>query len=586
MPDPILDFKPPKRRVRGRLERLARARAREDRERLPRLGYRFNPDLARHVTDFFARYLRHTEAEWAGQPFRLAEWQRFIKREVFGWLRPDGTRRFRTAYVEVARKNGKSTDMAGNGLYLTAADREPKAQVYSTATKLDQARIVHGMGKDMLRLSPLNRVMEQLKDNISFEPLGSYFRPLGADSKTLDGLNAHGHLVDELHAHRDRTVFDVVNTSMGARRQPLVLIITTAGIYDPNSIGWKTHEYARQVLEGTIQDESFFAFIATADKDDDWRDPRTWWKANPNLGKAVKWEYMNEMCLKAQRQPSFLNTFLRDHLDIWTQQVTRWIPPEAWKACPKGPIEEDLEGREAYAGLDLSSKKDITALVLALPDPDSPAIDLICRFWIPEDTAQERTEKEGVPYLQWMSDGWLIGTPGNVIDYDWIIHEVMSLAKRYRIEQLRYDPWNATQTAIKLQEEGLEVVEMRQGYASMSEPCKEMEVLVMNGTLRHGHHPVLTWMANNVAVTEDPAGNIKMAKDKSKEKIDGMVAAAMALAAALVPGEQKAKPLIWSFSDVEEEELWQCGCNWWNLSEISKCESCGGDKPEPEGTPA
>lgn len=530
----MLDFKPPKRRVRGKLERAARARATEDRKRLPRLGYRYVPELGRHAVQFFERYLRHHEGEWAGQPFKLEEWQKFILREVFGWIRPDGSRRFREAYVEVARKNGKSTKLGGVGLFLTIADGEPGAQVYSSATKLDQARIIHNVAKAMLKQSPaLERFADQLRDNISCERLNSFFRPLGADSKTLDGLNAHGNLVDELHAHRDRKVYDVLVTSMGARRQPLTFIITTAGLYDPESIGWEQHQYATQVLEGVIEDESFFAFIAAADPEDDWTDPVTWWKANPNLGKAVKWEYLNELCEKAKRQPSFLNTFLRLHLNIWTQQVTRWISPKAWNACEEREPEPELLGRRAFAGLDLSSKIDITALALVLPAEDG-FYDVVMRFWIPEETALQRSQDDRVPYDAWLRDGWIEATPENAIDYDFIEAEIMELASQYEVREMAFDGWNAMQTAIRLGQEGMLMIETRQGYRSMSEPCKELEALVMSGKLRHGDHPVLNWMANNVAVTEDPAGNIKMAKDKSTEKIDGMVALAMALGRAIV----------------------------------------------------
>lgn len=530
----MLEFTPPKRRVRGKLERLARERATKDRRRLRKLGYRYDPSLARRAVQFFERYLKHHEGEWAGNSFKLEEWQKFIFREVFGWLRPDGSRRYRTAYVEVARKNGKSTSLGGVGLFLTIGDGEPGAQVFSSATKLDQARIIHNMAKAMLKQSEsLGKYATTLRDTISCDRLGSFFRPLGADSKTLDGLNAHGNLVDELHAHRDRRVYDVLVTSMGARRQPLTFVITTAGLYDPESIGWEQHQYATQVLEGVFEDESFFAFIAAADEGDDWMDPVTWWKANPNLGKAVKWEHLHELCEKAKRQPSFLNTFLRLHLNIWTQQVTRWISPEAWRACAERPPEPELLGRRAFGGLDLSSKIDITAFALVIPASDG-FYDVVLRFWIPLETALKRSQHDAVPYDAWIRDGWIEGTPGNVIDYAFIEAEIGELARMYDLEEVAFDPWSAMQTAIRMGQDGMTMIEMRQGYQSMSEPCKELEALVMGGKLRHGNNPVLNWMANNVAVTEDPAGNLKMAKDKSTERIDGMVALAMGLGRAIV----------------------------------------------------
>lgn len=530
----MADVRIPKRRTRCKWERLSRARAREDRKRLPELGYYFDADAARHVIDFFERYLHHHEGEWAGQRFVLAEWQKFIVRQVFGWMRPDGSRRYRTAYIEIPRKNGKSTFLAGLGLYLMVADNEPAAQVFSSATKKDQAKIVHEIAKEMLKRSPaLQRFVTSLRDNISCERMGSFFRPLGADSKTLDGLNAHGNLVDELHAHRDRRVYDVLTTSMGARRQPLTIIITTAGLYDPESIGWQQHQYAKQVLDGVFEDETLFAFIAAADEGDDWTKPSTWWKANPNLGTSVKWAYFVDESEKAKRQPSYLNTFLRLHTGIWTTQVTRWMSPEAWKACPAREPEPALWGRVAFAGLDLSSKIDLTAFALVLPADDG-FFDVIMRFWVPKETALRRAETDRVPYDAWIRDGWVQATEGSAIDYSFVEAEIATLAGQFEIQELAFDPWSAMQTAIRLGQEGMQTVEFRQGYRSMSEPCKELEALVMSGKLRHGDHPVLNWMANNVAITEDPAGNIKMAKDKSTERIDGMVAVAMGLGRALV----------------------------------------------------
>jgi phage terminase large subunit-like protein len=519
----------PRDRPIGRLERLAYERALRDRERLPQLGYRFDEDAADHVCQFYEGFLRHHKGEWAGRPFELQPWQRFSLRELFGWKRPDGTRRFRQAYEEVPRKQGKTEKAAGGGLYLTSADREAGAEIYSAATKKDQAKICHGAALEMLKRSPkLQEHVGHLRNNIHCSALGSRFEPLGADADTMDGLNPHAAIIDELHAHKNRKVYDVLLTGMGARRQPLVWMITTAGLYDPTSIGWKMHQYATQVLEGVIEDDTFFAFITAADEDDAWDDRDTWRKANPGLGINVKWEYLEERAAQAAREPSFLNTFLRYHLNIWTQQVTRWISMDSWRDCPERAPEAELVGRPAYAALDLSQKLDLTALVLALPD-DGGFWDLVSRFWCPEDRILERSNRDQVPYDAWARDGWIVATPGNVIDYDFIEAEAADLCDRFQVLQLAYDPWSAMQTAIHLQEAGLPVVEMRQGYRSMSEPSKEFEKLVEGGKLRHGDNPVLTWMANNVAVTEDPAGNIKPAKDKSTERIDGIVAAIMAI---------------------------------------------------------
>lgn len=516
----------------GRLERLAYERAERDHNNPPD-GCWFDVAEADRALAFFGM-LRHHKGEWAGQPVDLQPWQVFTIREVFGWKREDGTRRYRTDYEEIARKNGKSTKAAGMGLYLTLADQEPGAEVYSSATKRDQARIVFDAAKEMVRRSPeLRKYVKSYRGNMSVARLGAKFEPLSAEGDTLDGLNPHGNIVDELHAHRTRLVWDVLDTAMGARRQPLTVAITTAGMYDPTSIGWEIHNYACQVLEGVFEDESFFAFIAAADEGDDWTDPEVWWKANPNLDVSVKREYLAQQIEKAKRQPTFLNTVLRLHLNLWMQQVTRWISMRDWKACPEREDEAALYGSPAYAGLDLSSKLDLTALILVVP-AEGGFYDVVPRFWCPQDTAAQRSMDDRVPYDAWIRDGWIEGTPGDVIDYEFIEAEVRGLADLFDIRELAYDPWSAMQTALRLQNEGLTVVEVRQGYRDMSEPCKELERLVVSGKLRHGDHPVLSWMANNVAVMEDPAGNLKLAKDRSAEKIDGVVALAMAIGRAIV----------------------------------------------------
>src|SRR5690606_24220217 len=306
-----------------------------------------------------------------------------------------------------------------------------------------------------------------------------------------------------------------------------------AGVYNPASIGWEMHDYAVNVLQGVFEDETFFAYIAAADEEDDWQDPATWAKANPNLGVSVKLEYLEELADRAAKSPSFLNTFFRYHLNIWTQQLERWIPIEAWDRCG-GPVDEGaLIGRRCFGGLDLSSTIDITALALAFPAEDG-SYDLVMRFWVPEDRLHERSERDRVPYDAWARDGWLQVTPGNVVDYGFIREEIHRLADRYEIVELAYDPWNASKLAVELFGDGVPMVEFRQGYASMSPAAKEFERLVTAGLLRHGGHPVLRGMANNVTIRQDPAGNIKPDKERSREKIDGIVAAIMAIGRASV----------------------------------------------------
>jgi phage terminase large subunit-like protein len=530
----------------GKYERLAYERHAKDLalslrpEGHPK-GYYYDEIVAERPVKFLERFCRHHKGEWAGQPLRLEEWQKFTIRCMFGWRRLDGTRRFRIAYEEVGRKNGKSEIAGGLAVYLMVADGEPGAEIYSTATKEDQAKIVWSAAKEMIRQSPdLRKHVKMLQKSLVSDRVSSFFKPLGSDSDTLDGLNPHGHICDEMHAHKKRGLFDVMITGMGARRQPFTLIITTAGVYDPESIGWEMHTLAQQVLEGVVEDDTFFAIIFAADEGDDWRNPDTWFKANPNLGVSVKMSYLEEECERSKKTPSFLNTFLRLHLNVWTQQVTRWISMDHWNACddPVPPLSE-LVGRTAYGGLDLSTKIDITAAAFALPRVNAftgktESYDFIWRFWVPEELVRERTRLGKKPdYASWVRDGWLLQTPGNVIDYEFILKEILKLKSILNIRHLGFDPWNATQLAGQLQSNGIEVIEMRQGMKTLSEPSKEFEKLVMSKALHHGGNPVMRWMVDNAAIRRDSNDNIAPDKRSAAGKIDGLVASILSLGRAI-----------------------------------------------------
>lgn len=492
----------------------------------------FDKQAARLAILFFERLLHHSKGEWAGQRFVLEDWQKEeIIRPLFGWKRPDGTRRYRTAYIEIPRKNGKSTMAAGIALLLLFADDEPGAEVYSAAADRDQANIVFEQAKQMVEASShLSKLAELYKRSIIVPDTMSAYRVLSADVKTKHGLNAHGVVFDELHAQPTRELWDVLTTSVGARRQPLVVAITTAG-YDRESICWEQHEYARQVFQGIIEDPSYFAYIRAADPEEDWLDEAVWARANPNLDVTVKMDYLRNEARRAQQTPAYQNTFRRLHLNQWTQQETRWLPLEAWDACGAPFDSRLLEGAACYGGLDLASSSDIASLVLCFPSEpgEEERYAWLPFFWIPEENMMERARKDRVPYDAWAREGLIMATEGNVIDYAYIIRDIEELGERFNIREIAFDRWGAFQVSQALEGAGFTMVGFGQGFASMAGPTKELLRLILDRKLAHGGHPVLRWMADNMMVSTDAAGNVKPNKAKSREKIDGVVAGIMAL---------------------------------------------------------
>ncbi len=505
-------------------------------------GLRWDPEAGERPIIFIERYCKHHKGVWAGKPLLLEHWQKEIVRQAFGWFRADGTRRYRTLYIEVPRKNGKSELAAALGLYLLIADGEAGAEIYSSATKKDQARIVWKTAAAMVKASAeLRRFVTPYQNSLVCDQTDSSFEALGADSKTLDGLNPHGNIMDELHAHPDRRVWDILATAMGARRQPLTVAITTAGLYEPESIGWQIHDFACKVLDGVFDDDSFFAFIAAADEGDDMFSEAAQQKANPNWDISIGPSYLAKQAEKAKRQPSFLNEYLKLHLNIWTQQVTRWLSLDKWSEC-EAPLstavdaarklaverERGLERKTCYGGLDLSTKLDLTALVLEFPSKDD-VIDLVCRFWLPEARVAEYAARGQRHYETWVREGWLTTTPGDVVDYEFIRREVNLLAKRYVLKVLAFDPWSATDLAVRLMGDGINMVECRQGYKTLSEPSKDLEARIISKKVRHAWNPIMRWCVANAVITSDSAGNIKPDKERAVERIDGVVAAVMAL---------------------------------------------------------
>lgn len=528
----------------GRFVRLAAERHLRDLKTGKARGLQFDREAAEKAIGFFS-LLRHSKGQWAGQPFVLAEWQAFIVGSLWGWRRADGLRRFRISYGEVPRKNGKSTLSAGVALLLAFFDNEPGAEVYCAATKREQARIVFDEAKRMVQRTPgLEKRIEVLAGNLNQAATASKLQPLSADHDTMDGLNVHGVIIDELHAHKTSSIVDVLETATGARRQPLQFEITTAG-YDRDSICWKHHDYTVKVLEQTIEDDTWFGFIASADQGDDWRSAKTWAKANPNYGVSVSTDDLKRKAEKAEHIPAQQNAFRRLHLDEWTEQADRWVDMEVWDGCAAEVDADALRARhaECFAGLDMASVRDLSALALVFPD-DEGGFDVLWRFWMPAESLEpgktERSERDRLQLAEWVSQGYITATEGNVTDYDFVEHDIFEAAETFRVLEIAHDRWNITQLVSHLQNEfGTDedsvprVIGFGQGFQSMSAPTKELEKLLLGKKLRHGGNPVARWMASNVAVRQDPAGNVKPDKERSAEKIDGIVALVMALGRAI-----------------------------------------------------
>lgn len=533
----------------GRYVRLAVARFFAD---LDRSDLVFDPDAARHALQFFDFCKLPTGRQHAGKPFEPEGWQCFIVMNAFGWYFPGGRRRFTTIYIEVPRKNGKTTLLAVIGLYLLVADGEMGAEVYSVATKLDQAKIVHTAAQRLVKQSgPLQSKVRAMRNVLIADDTFSRFQPLGADADNMDGLDSSGVIVDELHAHKTRAVWDVMETSTGAREAPQMWAITTAG-FNRHGVCYEMRSYCHRILEKILDDDNVFAVVYSLDQDekgklvDDWRSEAAWRKANPNYGVSVVPEDIARQAKKAAEIPAAQNNFFVKRLNVWTTQETRWLSLDRWNAC-KAPFPlTELKGLDAYLGLDLSSTTDLTALVAVFAVRN--LIVLVPRFFVPEEQIKERSRRDGVPYESWAEQGFLIPTPGEVVDYDYIKDNIRLFAGDHVIKEIAIDRWNAASISTDLTKEGFTVVPFGQGYASMSAPSKEFERLVIAGNIVHYDHPVLAWNVDNCATETDAAENIKPAKNRSTERIDGVVASIMGLGRLLVntqvPSAYKTRDLI------------------------------------------
>lgn len=565
--------------ITGRLVFLAVERHLNDLAREDKSSLHFDQDAAAHAIKFFQTLLCFAEGENEGKPFVLQPWQQFIIGCLFGWKGADGFRRFRTAYVEIGKGNGKSPLAAGIGLYGLIGDGEAAAEIYSAAVTKDQAKILFRDAENMRAASPAlkNRIAKHV-NNLSYK--NSYFRPISSEKRGLDGKRVHIALIDEVHEHPTPIVVDKMRAGTKGRRQALIFEITNSG-YDRETVCYYHHEYSQKILEGVLENDSWFAFVCHLDacgecrttkgrlqpeqdctECDSWLDEAVWIKANPNLGVSIQPKYLQDQVMEALAMPAKENIVRRLNFCMWTQADNRAIGAEAWAACSgtvgsATPVETratwqaELKGKTSYGGMDLASTMDIAAFVEFFPKQDGlDKARILPYFFVPSAAIEQRVQKDRVPYDVWVRDGFLIATPGNVIDYAFIREHIRRAAAEHNLAEVGFDPWNATQLVTQLQDDGLTMVEHRQGFQSMSDPTKQLLKMVAGKEFVHGGNPVLTWMADNLVTVSDPAGNLKPMKPEnpnSPKKIDGMVATIMAAGRANAHAEYEGDfPGVWS----------------------------------------
>jgi phage terminase large subunit-like protein len=477
----------------------------------------------------FINSLTHTKGAFAGQTFNLRPWQRRIVRQLFK-KRRDGRRQYRTCLLMLPRKNGKTELAAALALYGLLADGEAGAEVYSAAADKDQASLVFRVAAQMVRNNPeLDQacyVVDSQK-RIVHVPSGSMYRAISAEAYSKHGFNASMVVYDELHAAPNRELYDVLSTSMGARQQPLFLVISTAG-YDRHSILWELYAHAQKVKENPALDPSFLPILYEAPIGADWTDEDVWYASNPALGDFRSLEDMRIHAARAKEIPAQENAFRRLYLNQWTEQAARWISMPAWDACRVVRDPTRLSRRRLYVGMDLSQTQDLTALVGVLPD--ATGFDVICRCFIPQERIRERVRRDRVPYEDWVRADVITATPGPTIDKEALRSVLLHWQHQFDLQIIAYDPWNAIDFVQQLEnQDGFSVVPIRQTFAGLAAPTKSLERSILDRRLRHDGDPVLRWCVGNVAVESDAAGNLKPSKAVSTERIDAVVALIMAV---------------------------------------------------------
>lgn len=478
----------------------------------------------------FVEMLCHTKGEWSGKPFLLLPWEEEIIRNIFGTVKSDGTRQFKTAFIELPKKNGKSELAAAIALYMLFADGEASPEVYSAACDRSQASIVFNTAKNMVEMN--QALLKRCKIIASTKRIANYsnagfYQVLSADVKSKHGLNVSAAIIDEIHAMPSRQLYDVLTKGAGdARVQPLTTIITTAGD-NRESVAYELHQKAQDILDGKREDYTFYPVIYSLGMDEDWRDEKNWYKVNPSLGYTIKIEGMREACHEAEQNPADEITFRWLRLNQWVGSTAAWIPDSVVAKGFTKINENDLQECECYAGLDLASSEDISALALLFKTKSEKYfLRLIC--WIPEEQVMRHEKRTGLPYSKWVKQGFLETTPGQVTDYAYIQNRISEIREIYNVKELAFDRWGSNMLIERLEEMGITVIPMGQGFSSMSAPTKQLFEEIMKENFLYDN-PIFRWMCSNVAVDVDPAGNTKPTKKRSKGKIDGVVAAIMAI---------------------------------------------------------
>ncbi|WP_304991936.1 terminase large subunit [Burkholderia plantarii] len=527
----------------GEFEFLAVLRHYEDLLEAAARGFVFSPAHAWHCINWIETQVQHIKGKLARTPLKLDSWQLFFTAVLIGWRRREsGLRRFRTGYEEVARKNGKSTWKAGLADYLFLMDREIGAEVYTIATTREQAMSVFRPAlenyKRRVKRSPRLARSIKIYDGTNQERIvagGGVFKPLPANAESLDGLNPSTIVVDELHAHRTRDVWDVMESALGAREQPLITAITTAG-YILDGICTEIRGYLVQILRGDISDDTFYGVIFTLDDGDDPFDRAVWRKANPSIGSAKTHEYMEAQATKAATLPSAKANYLTKDLNIWVNGAMSWFDIRVWDQGGVAFDPRELRGRRCFGGLDLSSTRDLTSFVLVFPPDDFDRGEWFVLAWIfcPQAKVDEQSYSDAAPYAKWKEAGWLTVTDGNVLDYGRVRTTIKAACNVFDVEEVAFDVWNATHLANELMDENVPMVQLPQNFSGLSPGSKLLERLVYSGQFRHNANPVYRWCASNVSLLLDTNENIRPNKKTSEGRIDPIVATCMAMTRALV----------------------------------------------------